>query len=203
MFGKPRSVVLRLWHWLDALVIFGLLLTVLLRDTMLSARVVGALVKDKLDAAGAAVSNDQARGVARALTERLWAWHVYLGYGLCALALLRIVARVLEAVQGKASAPGAGAPAASASLHHRLVRLLHGGFYVALALMVVTGIMLSFKDALGLPRSASQLAHGLHENVMWFVIGFIVLHIGGVLRTEHGEEPGIVSTMIHGRAPRS
>jgi cytochrome b len=34
------------------------------------------------------------------------------------------------------------------------------------------------------------------------VIGFAVLHVAGVIRAEHREDPGLVSEMLHGGAER-
>jgi cytochrome b561 len=202
MFKQARSPGIRLWHWLDALVIAALLLTVLLRDTLLSPRANAALLRDKLAGAGAEVSFDQARAAARTLVDRLWVWHVDLGYALAALAVLRVAVMVLDGRGAKAGA-GAGAEGAAsaearASLHYRLVKAFHRSFYVALAVMVVTGLALAWKDALGLGRSVAGPVHEVHESLMWYVIGFVVLHVAGVVRAEHREDAGLVSGMIHG-----
>ena len=103
MFMQARSVGIRLWHWLDAGVVFALLGTVLLRNTLISPRDNATLIREKIEGAGAAVTADQARAAARALNDNLWAWHVYLGYALAALALARIV--VVIADRGRPPAP--------------------------------------------------------------------------------------------------
>jgi len=56
MFQQPRSPGIRIWHWLDAATIFGLLGTVLLKDTLFSPRDNATLLRDKLAGAGASVS---------------------------------------------------------------------------------------------------------------------------------------------------
>ena len=135
MLKEPRSLGIRLWHWLDLAAIVALLSTVLLRDTLLSPRANAALLQDKLAGAGATVSTEQARaGGHGAGRERLWVWHVYAGYG---LAVLRGAVWLLE--RRRRPTVGAGTAAARASRHYRLVKAFHASFYVALAVMVVRG----------------------------------------------------------------
>ena len=196
MFKQARSVGIRMWHWLNAPAIVALLVTVLLKDTLLSPRNNATLLRDKLAGAGASVSIEQARAAARMLNERLWVWHVYVGYGLAALAVLRCAVLLLDRRRPAPADPGT--VATRASLHYRAVKAFHRSFYVALGVMVATGLMLAFKDALSLGKPVENLVHGLHENLMWYVIAFIVLHVAGVVRSEHREDAGIVSEMIHG-----
>lgn len=175
--------------------IFALLLTVLLRDTLFSPRANAALLQEKLQGAGATVTLDQARGAARMLSERLWDWHVYLGYGLAALVVLRAAVLLVDR-------PAPAPAAASTRAHYRAVKLFHQSFYVALVVMVGSGLVLAFGKALALGKPTMQVVHGVHENLMWYVIGFIVLHVAGVVRAEHREDAGIVSEMIHGGGER-
>jgi len=199
MFKKPRSLGIRLWHWLNALVIAGLLVTVLLRDTLFNAGNNAKVIRDKLEGAGATVTVEQARAGARVLGQNLWAWHVYFGYALAALVVVR---GVVFLVDRRAPEPAVEASVAEArkTLHYRLVKGLHKSFYAALVVVALTGLELAFKDAFGLGKPIQQLVHGVHENLMWFVIAFIILHVGGVVRSEQREDAGIVSEMLHGGA---
>ncbi|MEN0059456.1 MAG: cytochrome b/b6 domain-containing protein, partial [Bdellovibrio sp.] len=60
-FRKYQPLGLRIWHWLNALAILGLLLTVLLRKTFLSWRTNSALIEAKLQAAGTAITPELAK----------------------------------------------------------------------------------------------------------------------------------------------
>jgi Ni/Fe-hydrogenase 1 B-type cytochrome subunit len=191
MFKKPRSLGLRVWHWLNAAVIFGILGTVLVGDTLFKPRTNTPLLQQKLSAAGATVSREQAREAARMLIDRLWVWHVDLGYALAALVVLRGVVLLVER-RRPAATPASG------SLHYRAVKAFHRSFYVAIGVMVVTGLVLAWRDELSLPRAVDDVVGGLHENVMWFVIGFAVLHVAGVVRAELRDDAGLVSEMLHG-----
>src|ERR1700760_4618321 len=87
---KRYSSSLRLWHWLNAIVITGSLLTVLANSTILKSKSAVAAVKSGLTEKGATVSDDQARNAVHTLRDQVWQWHTYIGYVLAALFLFRI-----------------------------------------------------------------------------------------------------------------
>src|SRR4051794_27546095 len=86
--NRVHSFALRAWHWLDALVIIGLITTFFLRDFMVSH--VREMVS-QIGASGLPVSIDSTRPAVRAMVQRLWVWHVYLGYALGVLLVWRLV----------------------------------------------------------------------------------------------------------------
>jgi cytochrome b561 len=194
MFRKPRSLGIRLWHWSDTLTVFALLGTVLLRNTVWSPRDNGNLLFNVFAKEGVPVTQDQAREAGHALVEGLWVWHVNLGYALAALTLARGIVFVMDARKKKTT------PAASPawSLHQKLVKASHAAFYVALVVMVTTGLVLELEHTLPIGWTVVQAMKGVHVRVMWAVIAFIVVHVVGVIRSEHREDPGLVSEMIHG-----
>jgi Ni/Fe-hydrogenase 1 B-type cytochrome subunit len=88
---KKNSWGIRLWHWLNALVITGSLLTVLLNSTLFKTRANAAFIKTKLTGSGAVVTDQQARAAAHAISDRIWQIHIYCGYALGVLLLFRLV----------------------------------------------------------------------------------------------------------------
>jgi cytochrome b561 len=194
MFKQPRSPGLRAWHWLNACTIAGILMTVLVGDTILKPRTNTPRLKEALEGAGATVSREQARAAARMLIDRLWVWHVDLGYALAALVVIRGVVLLADRRRPAPDPP----PEARASQHYRAVKAFHRSFYAALGVMVTTGLLLAFRDALSLPEGVENVAGTLHEKLMWYVVGFVVLHVAGVVRAEQRGDAGLVSEMIHG-----
>ena len=79
---KKYSSSIRIWHWLNAIIITGSLVTVLINSTVMKAWTNASLIADKLKEKGGQVSKDQARSVAFALSDKVWAVHTYLGYAL-------------------------------------------------------------------------------------------------------------------------
>eukprot|EP01037_Dinobryon_pediforme_P005055 gene5055-5104_t len=71
---KRNSAGIRLWHWANAVVISGSLITVLINSTITTREVVVPIVTDELKQAGLTVSKDQARGVAHALGDKCWSF---------------------------------------------------------------------------------------------------------------------------------
>ena len=81
----------RVWHWIHATVILGLLGTVFLRKTFLSWRDNAELLTQKLTEIDISVTEAQAKVLAKAIRAPMWEWHILLGYALAALLLWRII----------------------------------------------------------------------------------------------------------------
>src|SRR5258708_5654283 len=88
---KKYSASLRLWHWANAIVISGSLITVLINATITDDHQTSSMMKDELQKAGAGVSDEQSRSAAHALSDSVWAVHTYFGYCLAGLLLFRLL----------------------------------------------------------------------------------------------------------------
>ncbi|HRK02124.1 MAG TPA: cytochrome b/b6 domain-containing protein [Oligoflexia bacterium] len=205
-FKRHLPLSLRLWHWFNAVVLLGLLGTVLLRKTFLSWRTNSALIEAQFAEAGITVPPELAKKVAVAIRNPLWDWHVYLGFALLALYLARILVavfvekecvylRVLKsAVQIKSLPPGKKPRA----LHYTLVKAGYAAFYFVTALMLITGLLLNFKSEFGIAKHLIETIKETHEFMMWFFVVFIGGHLVGVVLAETRGDQGIVSNMING-----
>lgn len=198
-----RPLSLRIWHWLNAFVITGLLLTVLIRKTLLSWRTNSSVILSKLEAAGHSISPELSVDIAKTIRNPLWDWHIWLGYILGALFLFRLFIAIFIEKRGLVL------PALKSifnkkivqknTRHYYLVKSFYALFHVMTVLMFVTGILLIFKNNLGtLILSMSGSLKEIHELSMWFFVGFIGIHLVGIIISEHGEDTGIVSDMICG-----
>jgi len=85
------TVAFRIWHWLNAIVMFGLLGTVFLRETFLSYKANAQIMVAKLADLGTEIEIEDARSIARSIRNVMWEWHLFLGYALAFLVLFRIV----------------------------------------------------------------------------------------------------------------
>src|SRR5579872_6343926 len=149
---KRYSSSLRLWHWANAIVITGSLLTVLLNSTLTDGHTNSALIQSQLKDAGASVTNDQARSVAHAISDRVWDIHVYFGYCLAGLLLFRLVAEFFQLADQKFLRKLRGIYRQYKSAtgdrkiirHDFVVKTLYAVFYLLLIIMVVTGLCLAF-----------------------------------------------------------
>lgn len=195
---------LRLWHWLNSLVIVGSLLTILINSTLFDKRTNTAFIGNELKNAGASITAQQARAVSHGLEEKIWDLHVYLGYFLVALFVYRLVFEIFQPKNQKFKHK-----LQKAFQHYKIsknqsngkelfVKIIYLVFYVVLLLMVLTGLTVKFHDAIGIGNSLSHSIKEVHGFMMYVVLAFIVLHIAGVIYSENRNKKGIVSDMING-----
>jgi Ni/Fe-hydrogenase 1 B-type cytochrome subunit len=208
VFRKYQPLSLRLWHWLNAIVILGLLATVLIRKTFLSWRTNSVLIENKLNEAGLLITPQLAKDIAVSIRNPLWDWHIYLGFALAALFVVRLlivifiekkIPGVLELKSIMNIKKTLGSEKKS-TLHFSIVKIGYGFFYLVTLFMVISGLVLHFKAELSLGSELSQSVKDIHELTMWFFVAFIGAHLLGVIKAEHGPDKGIVSDMINGGA---
>lgn len=203
---KTNSFSLRLWHWLNMIVISGSLITVLINSTITDKQNITSLVKEKIaDAKG--IDNNISRSVAGALEDRVWAVHIYFGYCLAALLLFRLLLELFQLADQKfiRKLKVAGEKYRKIkkdrqeALHELTVKIIYAIFYILLVIMVVTGLSLAFDDDLQFLKSIHHQVKSVHGFCMYLILAFIIVHIAGVLLAERKKEgKGIVSDMING-----
>jgi len=181
------SIKFRVWHWLHALVVLGLLGTVFLRKTFLSWRTNSELLTDKLFDMDIEVTQLQAKVLAKAIRAPMWDWHIYLGYGLFFLLVYRVVLLVKEKREKE-----------ELDFHKKMVKFLYVIIYGILAFMALSGIVIHFYEVLGLSKGLTHDIKELHELLYNAVLIFVVLHLGGLVVAENRDEKGVISSMIHG-----
>ncbi len=189
---KKWSVGFRLWHWLHAIVIIGLLSTVVLRKTFLSWRTNSEIIADKLSSMDIAVSAEQAVLLAKAVRAPMWEWHIILGYALAGLLLIRVALFFTQS--GKRNF----IDIRSSTLHKRLVKIGYIGIYTVLGFMVLSGLSIHFYEGLGLLKETAHDIKEIHEMVFNAVWIFVAMHIMGVVVADNRDEKGIISDMING-----
>jgi len=184
------SASFKIWHWLNAIVILGLLGTVFLRKTFLSWRTNSELIISKLSEYGIQITNDQAVSIAKAIRAPMWEWHIILGYALAFLVVYRIFLYFTNQKNKEKFS--------ELSLHKKGVEVLYYIFYTALFFMTMSGLVMVYHEDLGLSKDLAHTIKEIHEFVFNFIMYFVVLHIGGVVVAEIYDEKGIISNMISG-----
>lgn len=200
----PASI--RFWHWGNTLVILGSLVTVLINSTLFDGRSTRDFVQKELAHAGANVSQEQARAVVHGLEDKVWDIHIYFGYVLTALFLYRLIVEIRADKNQKVFRKFLDTlkiylsnQAFKSTARYELgIKLLYLVFYTLLLIMAITGLSIAFDDNLGISRSLSHSLKEVHGFCMYPILGFIVLHVGGVYFAERKNKKGIVSDMING-----
>ena len=206
---KRKSAALRFWHWSNAIIISGSLITVLINSTFLDDRSNQSFLKTELQKGGTILNDQQARSLAHAQSDEVWSIHIYFGYFLAAMFVFRLV---MEFFQPKNQRFFVNLKEVYRQYfvlkqntylakHDLAVKIIYLGFYGLLTIMVITGLSLAFEDELALPRQLHHNIKEVHGFCMYLVLAFIAVHIAGVFLAERGKEPGVVSNMINGGKP--
>jgi Ni/Fe-hydrogenase 1 B-type cytochrome subunit len=202
---KKYSSSIRLWHWSNALVISGSLLTVLVNSTILNPRDNAAFITSKFQQNGLMISDEDARPVAHALSDKVWAVHTYFGYALALLLLFRIILEFFELADQKLIRKIKSARRSFRSTRENrisgrneiLIKASYALFYGLLIVMVVTGLCLAFEDNVPVLRSMHFICE-IHGFIMYLILTFIVAHLLGVFLGERKKHKGIISDMVNG-----
>ena len=202
---KKHSSSIRLWHWLNAIVITGSLLTVLLNSTLLKTKKNAVSIKANLASSGVTVTDGQARSVAHELSDKVWMLHTYFGYTLAALLLFRLLLEFFQQVDQKFIRKLKSAyhqyqttkKQRELAKHEFWVKTIYAIFYLMLITMAITGLCLAFEDDVPLLKSIHAFRQ-IHAFTMYLILAFIVIHIAGVFLAERKDSRGIVSDMING-----
>ena len=189
---KKWSLSFRIWHWLHALVVLGMLGTVFLRKTFLSWRTNSEILATQLSTMDIEVSSEQAKILAKAVRAPMWEWHILLGYALAALLLVRMV--LFFTRSGRENF----IDIKSSTLHKKMVKIGYIGIYSILTFMAVSGLLLTFSETIGLMKETVHTIKEVHEFVFNAVWIFAALHIAGVVVADITDEKGIISDMVNG-----
>lgn len=181
----------RIWHWLNAIVILGLIGTVFLRKTFLSYKANAEILMTKLSEMGTDITIDDAKILAKAIRNVMWEWHIILGYALVFLVLYRIYLFIAD--KSKKEEFG------SLNLHKKAVKISYCVVYAAIFFMAISGLAIHFYEALGMSKEFAGTVKELHEAVFNVIMIFVPLHIAGVVVADAKDEHGIISTMINGK----
>jgi Ni/Fe-hydrogenase 1 B-type cytochrome subunit len=201
LFERTHSLGLRIWHWLTAVVIFCLLLTILFRNTFLNSSSNSKIIFSELQKSGITISDHLALCIAKSIRQPFWEWHYYFGFALFTLALLRASVFFLQHNKTMNLRVLYNLPKEDQkdAKHYLMVRRVYTLFYLLLTTITLTGLLMYFKVDIGLAKATSRVIKTIHEYTMWGIIPFIVFHIIGVVLAEKNiKNKGIVSTMING-----
>jgi len=190
---KPQFTPLyRIWHWLMAFSVLGLLGTVALRKTFLSWRTNAELIQVKLAEVGTEVTAETAKMVAKAIRAPMWEWHYVLALFLVISMLIRMSMIVRDPSQFPLF------QLINAPKEEKLKKAVHMLICMSLMVMAVSGGVVYYHELLGFSEDGVHWVKELHEYVMYAVLGLVAMHLGGVMMHELKTKEGIVSKMIHG-----
>ena len=206
---KDYRAPLRFWHWGNSLLVSAQLITILFQRVIVNSRSAVPEFQQAMSKQNVVLTVQQGRAFAHIISERIWDWHIYFGWVLGALWLLRVVlelrgpsdlrysARLLEVARRYRLAPAAGKGETGKILFAQTTYAL---FYLFLTIMVVTGLILIYADDVALLRGIKHTAEETHNVTMYLIIAFFVVHVMGVVWSEMTKDHGLISRMVGGEA---
>jgi len=181
------SKIYRILHWAIAVSFLLLLITIFLRLTWMNKFNVAAIIQEYLSSTGQTLSQDQLIVLAKKIRQPMWDWHIYLGYVLTGLFGLRFTLPFFGSVKFQ------NPLAKDLSIKEKFQKWTYIIFYCCVVISLVTGLIIEFG-----PRELKTPMEEIHVLGIYYLIGFIVLHIGGVSIAEFTNQKGIISRIVSG-----
>ena len=186
--NKNFSLAHRILHWLIAFTILFLMLTVFLRLTWLEKNNVASILQDNLNTLNISLNQDDAIKIAKNIRKPMWDWHIYSGYFLIGLYVLRLINLYFSGI-------------VFPNPFHSTVSLkqkVQGGTYILFYFLMGISLITGFFIVNGSPKY-KDILETIHVQSLYYVVLFIMMHMGGLLISEFSNERGIISKMIHGK----
>jgi cytochrome b561 len=192
IIDRDYSKIFRLMHWLIAITFVLLLFTIFLRMTWLNKDNVGLIIENFLLEKNISLSHDEVIALAKKIRKPMWEWHIYFGYALTGLYLLRITLGLTKKMVFT------NPTNSSFSIKEKFQYFVYIIFYVLSAVSLVTGLLIVHG-----PKELKPQLEEVHELSIYYLLAFMCIHIGGVLFAEITTSPGIVSKIIRGSLPKN
>ncbi len=181
------SKVYRIIHWAIAVSFLLLLITIFLRLTWMNKNNMAAIIQDYLSGTDQVLSQEQLINLAKKIRQPMWDWHIYIGYVLVGLFSIRFILpafgnMTIQSPFGK-----------SLSTKMKFKKWTYIIFYICVIISLTTGLMI----VLG-PQGFKDPMEEIHVLGLYYLLGFITIHLAGVLMAEFTDQKGIISRIVSG-----
>ncbi len=187
MEKRSYPAIYRIVHWAIAVSFMLLLITIFLRLTWMNKYNVAAIIQDQLAVTGQQLSQDQAIALAKKIRQPMWDWHIYTGYALTGLFALRFM---LPAFGRMKFQNPLGKGLSTTAKFRKWTYLI---FYAFVVVSLVTGLLIVWG-----PKGWKESLEQVHVLGIYYLLGFIVVHLAGVLKAEFTDRKGIISSIVSG-----
>lgn len=188
MENRNYSAIYRIMHWAIAFCMIFLLITIFLRLTWMNRDNVANIIQNYLSTKDVTMSRDEIVVLAKQIRKPMWNWHLYTGYVLTGLFCLRLMLPFFGAM--KFSNPLKKGLTLKAKFQYWAYLI----FYLGLAISLTTGLIIEFG-----PKTIKKSVEEIHALSLYYLIPFLIIHLGGVMLAEFGNQRGIISRMIRGK----
>lgn len=187
MENRDYSLIYRITHWAIALCLIFLLLTIFLRLTWMNKENVADIIQNYLGATDKSLTREELIVLAKQIRKPMWNWHIYTGYVLTGLFCIRLALHFFGRM--KFSNP----LDKQLNLKMKFQYWVYLIFYACLAISLITGLVMEFG-----PKNMKNIMEEIHVLSIYYLIPFLILHLGGILMAEFTNQPGIISRIVSG-----
>ncbi len=184
---KHYSTVYRIIHWAIAFTFLFLLLTIFLRLTWLNKYNVAEIIEQYLTNKEVTLSQEELIKLAKKIRQPMWIWHNYAGYVLVGLFSLRFSLPIFGEMKFQ------NPLSKGLTTTERFKKWTYVVFYICVVVSLVTGLLIVWG-----PNSMKKFIEEIHELGTYYLVGFIIIHLTGVLIAEFTTDKGIVSRIVSG-----
>ncbi len=181
------SKVYRIIHWAIAVSFLLLLITIFLRLTWMNKNNVAAIIQDYLSGTDQVLSQDQLIILAKKIRQPMWDWHIYIGYVLTGLFSLRFMLPLFGHMKFQ------NPFVKDLSIKEKFQKWTYVIFYLCVVISLVTGLIIEFG-----PKEFKVPMEEIHVLGIYYLVGFIVIHLAGVFVAEFTTQKGIISRIVSG-----
>ena len=181
------SKIYRIMHWAIAVSFLLLLITIFLRLTWMNKNNVAAIIQDYLSGTDQALSQDQLIVLAKKIRQPMWNWHIYIGYVLTGLFSLRFILPLFGHMKFQ------NPFVKNLSIKEKFQKWSYLIFYLCVVISLVTGLIIEFG-----PKELKVPMEEIHVLGIYYLVGFIVIHLAGVFVAEFTNQKGIISRIVSG-----
>ena len=186
------SRIYRIIHWAIAVSFLLLLITIFLRLTWMNKNNMAAIIQDYLRTTDLVLSQEQVIALAKKIRAPMWNWHIYMGYVLVGLFSIRFILPAFGEM--KFQNPLAKSQTAKESFQKWTYLI----FYLCVVISLTTGLLMKFG-----PKEWNGTMEDIHVLGIYYLLGFIAVHVGGILIAEFTDQQGIISRIVSGAKKRS
>lgn len=187
MKERNYSAVFRIMHWAIALCMFGILFTIFLRLNWMNKNHMANILLEELNALKITLSEDDAISIAKKIRKPMWQWHIWLGYVMIGLYVLRMIFAVVKKMAFLNPFEK------GLTVKQKFQAWLYVSFYLFIGVTLFTGFMIvNGSDAL------HETMEEIHKLSLYYILTFVFIHITGIIAAELGAERGIISKIISG-----
>lgn len=187
MEKRDYSKVYRIMHWAIAASFLFLLFTIFLRLTWMNKYNMAAIISDYLNTTDQHLTEDQIIVLAKKIRKPMWDWHIYAGYVLTGLFVIRLILPAFGEMKFQKPL------AKSLSLKMKIQKWTYIIFYICVVISLITGLLIVWG-----PKEFKTTMEEIHILGIYYLLAFIAVHIGGVLLAEFTDQKGIVSRIVSG-----